>query len=727
VNSEKKGGKEVKDTMKGMYMTTVILLIALALPFGAPLSFGSAHEESVGTTLPSVSAEEESDGILFGFYGGGITREPAAETMVQLSIAHTCEINDELILTKVEVCGETGVSVQSFEVNRTLNSISEKRKRLDELLKQLANTTDEAEYVGIYQEAGGLVEEMRAQLFSTEYFTIDLRQIKQSLTVGDKIPLTAKATLIHNGEALVIERGLSVEYHPSLSSSPLGLDTVSSTPELLNWKRGVQHVHTGHSDWDASYLEQFWRTPPTVLNQTEAAKDRGLSWIIITDHEETTPVPTHHGLTSEEWLDEREECARAENETGIQVMCGEEVGDCFPFPLLSCPRGHYLAYNISSFITWPCDMTAQQMINMISQSNEENPSPRGFGFIAHPSDPAPGGWNDWSVTGYAGLEIMNGPTASNITINKWTEILQNSSARVFAVGNPDAHWPEEIASSYTWCDIGETVDDSSIYSALRNGHSVASNGPLIAFTIGDKRIGDTVTTTYENVFLDIAWDSYNQSAAIQRIEVYTNQGNVQNITNVSGTTGSTSVIVWVNPQTLYVRLRGIFSNGEAYTNPIWIVYTPPPGGGGCPFLQVWNGSDHIDEGLLDIHNAEGVDVTYDHTLTTVPEPVNGAYAFRLTEHPKTISDIDQVQLQAILEDGTVEQLPLKKAWHSEDGNVRKILLNSDDWRVEEKGADHNGGISQSIDLEFATLGPNAKAVAFVFTIEGYNMICKWCE
>ena len=149
-----------------------------------------------------------------------------------------------------------------------------------------------------------------------------------------------------------------------------------------------------------------------------------------------------------------------------------------------------------------------------------------------------------------------------------------------------------------------------------------------------------------------------------------------------------------------------------------------PSGGGCPFLQVWDGSDYVDEGLLNIHNAEGVDVTYEHTLTTVPEAVNGAYEFRLLEHPQTISHIDQVQLRAILEDGTVKELPLKQAWHSEDGNVLNLTLKSDDRRVEEKGADHNGGTSQSIDLEFAALGSNAKAVAFVFMIEGYNMIIK---
>jgi len=150
-------------------------------------------------------------------------------------------------------------------------------------------------------------------------------------------------------------------------------------------------------------------------------------------------------------------------------------------------------------------------------------------------------------------------------------------------------------------------------------------------------------------------------------------------------------------------------------------------GGGCPFLYVWNGNDYVDEGLLDIHNAEGVDVTYEHVLITVPARVNGAYEFRLIEHPKTISHIDQVQLHAVLEDGTIEDLHLMSAQHSEYGNVLNLLLKSDDLRVQEIGADHNGGTSQSIDLKFTAVRPNAKAVAFVFTIEGYNMICKVCD
>ena len=52
---------------------------------------------------------------------------------------------------------------------------------------------------------------------------------------------------------------------------------------------------------------------------------------------------------------------------------------------------------------------------------------------------------------------------------------------------------------------------------------------------------------------------------------------------------------------------------------------------------------------------------------TVLEPVDGAYAFRLTENPRTTSDIDRVQLHAVLEDGTIEELP-----HKEPGPLRMV-------------------------------------------------------
>lgn len=175
---------------------------------------------------------------------------------------------------------------------------------------------------------------------------------------------------------------------------------------------------------------------------------------------------------------------------------------------------------------------------------------------------------------------------------------------------------------------------------------------------------------------------------------------------------------------------------EAGTNVLWqepycrckckklrICYTLG-GGGGCPILSAFDGSQYVDEGLLNIHNANGEDVVTAHTLTTMLQPVNNRYLLRLMEHPKTHSYIDQVKLFAILEDYREVRCPLIWANHSEYGNVLPKLVFSDEWKTETIGADLNDGTSQYIDLRFLALPKNLKLLGFRFYIEGNNPVMK---
>lgn len=166
----------------------------------------------------------------------------------------------------------------------------------------------------------------------------------------------------------------------------------------------------------------------------------------------------------------------------------------------------------------------------------------------------------------------------------------------------------------------------------------------------------------------------------------------------------------------------IFSGEGRYSFYVSVVW--PGDGEGCPMLYVWNGSEYAYEGLLNIHNPEGVDVVYEHVLVTTPRRVGGAYLLWLVEHPKTKSRIDMVRLYAILENGEVRMLPLIWAWHSEYGNVRPQLLRSDERKAELLGASWNRGASQSINLKFAALNPNMKIIGFIFKIEGNNEVGK---
>lgn len=80
----------------------------------------------------------------------------------------------------------------------------------------------------------------------------------------------------------------------------------------------------------------------------------------------------------------------------------------------------------------------------------------------------------------------------------------------------------------------------------------------------------------------------------------------------------------------------------------------------------------------------------------------------------------------LLEDQTTIQLPLTSAVHSEYGDVLPELLRSDDQKTETLGAEHNNGISQSIDLKFKA--PKAlerlNVIALIFMLEGNNPFLK---
>jgi serine protease AprX len=186
--------------------------------------------------------------------------------------------------------------------------------------------------------------------------------------------------------------------------------------------------------------------------------------------------------------------------------------------------------------------------------------------------------------------------------------------------------------------------------------------------------------------------------------------------------GYTDSISYTADSTGYWRARIYIYSGEAQYSFYVSVYWP--GGGGCPILYIYDGKKYVCEGMLDIHNPEGIDVVTNHTLITTPKRVKDAYQLRLVEHPQTHSYIDHVRLFAVLPDKTMIELPLISAIHSEYGDVLPQLLSSDEWKTETLGANWNNGTSQSIDLKFQALPPNMKILGFLFAIEGNNVVVK---
>jgi len=191
----------------------------------------------------------------------------------------------------------------------------------------------------------------------------------------------------------------------------------------------------------------------------------------------------------------------------------------------------------------------------------------------------------------------------------------------------------------------------------------------------------------------------------------------------------TSVTVTASPCSDYAFCYWTLDGTIKFDNPITVMMNSNHVlgayfGSGCPFLYVYNGSKYVCEGLLDIHNPEGTDVVTNHTLVSMPQRVDGIYLFRLVEHPKTHSYIDQVKIYAKLADGTTIRLPLIWAWHSQNGIVLPQLFFSDNWKTDILGANLNNGTSQSIDLKFLALPQNLKVASFIFQIEGNNPYSK---
>ncbi|MFX1254875.1 MAG: hypothetical protein ACFFCZ_24910 [Promethearchaeota archaeon] len=154
----------------------------------------------------------------------------------------------------------------------------------------------------------------------------------------------------------------------------------------------------------------------------------------------------------------------------------------------------------------------------------------------------------------------------------------------------------------------------------------------------------------------------------------------------------------------------------------WPPSPPPPPGGGCPNLQVWNGVDFTDYGVLDIHNDINpeTDTQIAREIGT-PTITDGNKMFvRLNEigagWDYTESYIDQVQVEFI-DDNTGEStfFKLLQAFHSgSEANQKSLVKYDDDVRLQIiKGEfiDLYFKVPKHLDLEGGT---------FIFHLNGHN-------
>ena len=209
---------------------------------------------------------------------------------------------------------------------------------------------------------------------------------------------------------------------------------------------GALHMHTRFSDGSGS-----------VDDLARAARDAGLRWIIITDHDDLQAKPW------EGWLND------------VLVIVGHEI---------TPPRNHFLALGVDRVID--NRLPPQAFIDQVYDAG-------GFGIIAHPDERVKNSfkdiyrWDDWGIDGprqrngrTVGIELWNlmsdwgehltprnkeliyffphlgisGPTPETLA---WWDRLNMAGRRTFGVGGVDAHafirqtfWGKVEVFPYRW-------------------------------------------------------------------------------------------------------------------------------------------------------------------------------------------------------------------------------------------------------------------------------------
>lgn len=183
------------------------------------------------------------------------------------------------------------------------------------------------------------------------------------------------------------------------------------------------HVHTNYSDSKASVLEVI-----------EAAKNKGLDGMAITDH---------HTLLG------AKEAMSVEND--LVIIPGEEV---------RTDRGEILAFGIKELV--PKELPIEEAIRMVHLQN-------GLVFIPHPTVPFFGKLkeSEMSTLPIDGLEVFSAisPLAGHYASKN---IAMAERLGFSMIASSDSHFPETVGDAYTIIDA-EDRSLSSILEAIKGG------------------------------------------------------------------------------------------------------------------------------------------------------------------------------------------------------------------------------------------------------------------
>jgi hypothetical protein len=354
---------------------------------------------------------------------------------------------------------------------------------------------------------------------------------------------------------------------------------VKSNP---GWYKGDLHCHTVHSsDARAS------GTALTPAGWARTAKEIGLDWVSLTDHNVTT---------------QNRNLREAAGETGVLLLGGEEMTNWF--------HGHATVPGLplGAWLDWrqrpegvPLDEPEEARIERFVVEVERLGA---YSAAAHPSG-ANLSWQFFADAGENpkalpdGLEVWTGPFQPDdeATLEQWDRLLKEGR-RIFANGGSDTHGTENsggfVPGSPTTIVYADALSKKGVVAALKAGRGFVTSSPkgagLYLSATGPAGQRQIVGGTIYGEATDTARFSVLVRKGADKILILLRDGQQEKATPI--TSGEQTVTL---DQSIgsggYVRaeLRGessvdptnpVAGKGpmEALTNPIFLVQGPQPEG-----------------------------------------------------------------------------------------------------------------------------------------------------
>ncbi len=333
-----------------------------------------------------------------------------------------------------------------------------------------------------------------------EKITIDPNRIFNDgfLPNKEKI-INIKLFYIYNNEHKVIRDKFKLKILPKITEPKVRTNqriSIADVPlQTSNYYYGDLHVHTGYSSLVGGYdgdpltadnclLELTSSFGPTIPDLRDQANALGLNWLSITDH--SYCLDTDRFNNEQAW-------SLGNSTSDFIIIPSEELSvDDIPDDGSDGERfcnypnddniAHLGAHGISSFI--PGGMCNEQI--SAQQGIDEVKRLGGIPIINHPYGGDFGYWQvdawDWeanlSASGETGVEIWNGNTPDQASINFWVSRLLRG-LKTYAFSGTDNHSAasDEVVNGVY---ISGSFNKANLIEALNKGHVFVSNSPFLS-------------------------------------------------------------------------------------------------------------------------------------------------------------------------------------------------------------------------------------------------------